>query len=273
MTTQSSFISHLIELRSRVLKAIMSVLVIFMALAYWAQDLYTLLAAPLVATMPDGASMIATGVASPFFAPFKLTMVLSFFIAIPYILYQIWGFIAPGLYRNEKKLVAPLLLSSTLLFYSGMAFAYFVVFPLAFSFFNAVAPEDVLVTPDISEYLSFVLKIFFAFGVAFEIPVAIILMCWTGMTTPDRLRKKRSHVIVAAFVVGMLLTPPDVISQVLLAIPMWFLFEVGVVVGGWYTKNASQDDKSEDSDSEEENSIHKKTEQDENKPENEAKPS
>ena len=240
---QSSLISHLIELRSRVLKALVSVLLIFMALAYWAQDLYTLLAAPLVATIPDGASMIATGVASPFFAPFKLTMVLSFFLAIPYVLYQIWGFIAPGLYRNEKKLVAPLLFSSTLLFYSGMAFAYFVVFPLAFTFFNAVAPDDVLITPDISEYLSFVLKIFFAFGVAFEIPVAIILMCWTGITTPDNLRKKRAHVIVAAFVAGMLLTPPDVISQVLLAIPMWpmwLLFEVGLVVGSWYTRNKEE---------------------------------
>jgi sec-independent protein translocase protein TatC len=260
MTTQSSFISHLIELRSRVLKALASVLVIFMALAYWAQDLYGILAAPLVATIPEGASMIATSVASPFFAPFKLTMVLSFFIAIPYVLYQVWGFIAPGLYRNEKKLVAPLLLSSTLLFYSGIAFAYFIVFPLAFSFFSAVAPDDVLISPDISEYLSFVLKIFFAFGVAFEIPVAIILMCWTGMTTPDELRKKRSHVIVAAFVVGMLLTPPDVISQVLLAIPMWFLFEVGVVIGGWYTKNKRQDeDEDEDAnaDDDEENSTKK----------------
>ena len=246
MTQPSSLISHLIELRSRVLKALVSVLVIFMGLAYWAQDLYTILAAPLVATIPDGASMIATSVASPFFAPFKLTMVLSFFIAIPYILYQIWGFVAPGLYRNEKKLVAPLLFSSTLLFYSGMAFAYFVVFPLAFAFFNAVAPEDVLISPDISEYLSFVLKIFFAFGVAFEIPVAIILMCWTGMTTPDNLRKKRAHVIVAAFVVGMLLTPPDVISQVLLAIPMWFLFEVGVVVGSWYTRHKTPDTDTED---------------------------
>jgi sec-independent protein translocase protein TatC len=242
MTSQSSLISHLVELRTRVLKALSSVLIIFMLLAYWAQDLYGILAAPLVATIPEGASMIATSVASPFFAPFKLTMVLSFFIAIPYVLYQIWGFIAPGLYRNEKKLVAPLLLSSTLLFYSGIAFAYFVVFPLAFSFFSAVAPDDVLISPDISEYLSFVLKIFFAFGVAFEIPVAIILMCWTGMTTPEQLRKKRSHVIVAAFVVGMLLTPPDVISQVLLAIPMWFLFEVGVVVGSWYTKDANQQD-------------------------------
>jgi sec-independent protein translocase protein TatC len=267
MTTQSSFISHLIELRSRILKALASVLVIFMALAYWAQDLYGILAAPLVATIPEGASMIATSVASPFFAPFKLTMVLSFFIAIPYVLYQIWGFIAPGLYRNEKKLVAPLLLSSTLLFYSGIAFAYFIVFPLAFSFFSAVAPDDVLISPDISEYLSFVLKIFFAFGVAFEIPVAIILMCWTGMTTPEQLRKKRSHVIVAAFVVGMLLTPPDVISQVLLAIPMWFLFEVGVVIGGWYTKNKSQDD--EENVDDDENSIRKPND---DNPDDEAKP-
>lgn len=257
MTTQSSFISHLVELRSRILKALASVLIIFMGLAYWAQDLYGILAAPLVATIPEGASMIATSVASPFFAPFKLTMVLSFFIAIPYILYQIWGFIAPGLYRNEKKLVAPLLLSSTLLFYGGMAFAYFVVFPLAFSFFGAVAPDDVLITPDISEYLNFVLKIFFAFGVAFEIPVAIILMCWTGMTTPEQLRAKRSHVIVAAFVVGMLLTPPDVISQVLLAIPMWFLFEVGVVVGSWYTKNAPRRDAEDESEENTDNSIHK----------------
>lgn len=272
MTEQSSFIGHLIELRTRVLKALVSVLVIFMGLAYWAQDLYHILAAPLVATIPDGSSMIATGVASPFFAPFKLTMVLSFFIAIPYILYQIWGFIAPGLYRNEKKLVAPLLLSSTLLFYSGMAFAYFVVFPLAFSFFNAVAPEDVLVTPDISEYLSFVLKIFFAFGVAFEIPVAIILMCWTGITTPEKLRKKRSHVIVGAFVVGMLLTPPDVISQVLLAIPMWFLFEVGVIVGGWYSKTKSEredlDDLDENDDSEDSSQENKQS----NKQDKDVKP-
>jgi sec-independent protein translocase protein TatC len=172
-------------------------------------------------------------------APFKLTLVLSFFIAIPVVLYQIWGFIAPGLYKNEKKLVAPLLISSTLLFYAGMAFAYFVVFPLAFMFFNSVAPEGVLISTDISSYLNFVLKLFFAFGIAFEIPVAIILMCWTGITTPDNLRKKRPYVIVGVFVVGMLLTPPDVISQTLLAVPMWLLFEIGVIVGAFYTRKPS----------------------------------
>ena len=169
---------------------------------------------------------------------------LSFFIAIPYVLYQVWGFVAPGLYRNEKRLVAPLLLSSTLLFYAGMAFAYFVVFPIAFAFFTSVAPEGVTVSTDISSYLNFVLKLFFAFGVSFEIPIAIILMCWTGVTDAKSLRAKRPYVVVGAFVVGMLLTPPDVISQTLLAIPMWLLFEVGVIVGGFYAGKTPKDDTS-----------------------------
>ncbi|MCP3429172.1 twin-arginine translocase subunit TatC [Opacimonas viscosa] len=236
MSTSSNLVSHLLELRTRILKMLLSVLLVFVALAMFAQDIYHLLAQPLLAVMPEGATMIATDVASPFFAPFKLTMVVSFFIAIPYVLYQVWGFIAPALYRNEKKLVAPLLLSSTLLFYAGMAFAYFVVFPLAFSFFNSVAPEGVVVSTDISSYLNFVLKIFFAFGIAFEIPIAIILLCWTGVTTPNNLRAKRPYIIVGTFVVGMLLTPPDVISQTLLAIPMWLLFEVGVIIGSVYSR-------------------------------------
>jgi sec-independent protein translocase protein TatC len=240
MNEASSFISHLIELRSRILRALMAVLFVFLCLFYFAQDIYAYVAQPLVAAMPEGASMIATDVASPFLAPFKLTIVLSFFIAIPVVLYQIWGFVAPGLYRNEKKLVAPLLVSSTLLFYAGMAFAYYVVFPLAFMFFNSVAPEGVLISTDISSYLNFVLKLFFAFGIAFEIPVAIILMCWTGVTKPDDLRKKRPYVIVGVFVVGMLLTPPDVISQTLLALPMWLLFEIGVIVGSFYTRKADE---------------------------------
>lgn len=240
MTEASTFISHLIELRTRILRALIAVLVVFACLFYFAQDIYAYVAEPLVAAMPDGASMIATDVASPFLAPFKLTIVLSFFIAIPVVLYQIWAFVAPGLYRNEKKLVAPLLVSSTLLFYAGMAFAYYVVFPLAFMFFNSVAPDGVLISTDISSYLNFVLKLFFAFGIAFEIPVAIILMCWTGMTTPDNLRKKRPYVIVGVFVVGMLLTPPDVISQTLLALPMWLLFEVGVIVGSFYTRKPDE---------------------------------
>ncbi|MFS1704137.1 twin-arginine translocase subunit TatC [Alteromonas sp. AMM-1] len=241
MSEENSLISHLIELRTRILRALLSVMVVFLCLAYFANDLYQLLAQPLLDALPENASMIATDVASPFFAPFKLTMVLSFFIAIPYVLYQVWGFVAPGLYRNEKKLVAPLLFSSTILFYSGMAFAYFVVFPIAFAFFTSVAPEGVTVATDINSYLNFVLKLFFAFGMSFEIPVAIVLLIWTGVTDADSLREKRPYVIVGAFVVGMLLTPPDVISQTLLAVPMWILFEFGVIVGGMYSKKDDAD--------------------------------
>jgi sec-independent protein translocase protein TatC len=213
---------------------------VFLCLVYFAQDLYHWLATPLLDTLPENAQMIATDVASPFFAPFKLTMVLSFFIAIPVVLYQIWGFVAPGLYKNEKRLVVPLLVSSTLLFYLGMAFAYYVVFPLAFAFFTSVAPEGVVINTDISSYLNFVLKIFFAFGLAFEIPVAVVLMCWAGVTTPAALRAKRPYVIVGVFVVGMLLTPPDIISQTLLAIPMWILYEFGIVVGSIYTRKKTE---------------------------------
>ncbi len=249
MSEATGLIGHLIELRSRLLKALGSVLVVFLCLVYFAQDLYQYLAMPLVASLPEGASMIATDVASPFLAPFKLTLVLSFFVAIPFVLYQIWAFVAPGLYRKEKKLIAPLLASSTLLFYAGMAFAYYVVFPLAFLFFNSVAPEGVLISTDISSYLNFVLKLFFAFGVAFEIPIAVILLCWTGVTDAKKLAKKRPYVIVGAFVLGMLLTPPDIISQTLLAIPMWILFEVGVLIGGIYSKGRK-------SDSEDENDEH-----------------
>jgi sec-independent protein translocase protein TatC len=256
MSEPSGIIAHLIELRSRVLKALMSVFVVFLCLVYFAQDLYQYLAMPLVASLPEGASMIATDVASPFLAPFKLTLVLSFFVAIPFVLYQIWAFVAPGLYRKEKKLVAPLLASSTLLFYSGMAFAYYVVFPLAFMFFNSVAPEGVLVSTDISSYLNFVLKLFFAFGVAFEIPIAVILLCWTGVTSAEKLAKKRPYVVVGAFVVGMLLTPPDVISQTLLAIPMWILFEIGVLIGGLYSKqNKDEREETQEVQNKEENSA------------------
>ena len=194
------------------------------------------MAEPLLATMPEGTQMIATDVASPFFAPFKLTIVLSTFIAMPYILYQIWSFVAPGLYRNEKRLVAPLMFGSTLLFYSGIAFAYFVVFPVVFTFFNSVAPEGVTIATDISSYLDFVLKLFFAFGAAFEIPIAIILMSWSGVTTPESLRTKRPYVAVGAFVIGMLLTPPDIISQTMLAVPMLLLFEVGILIASFYQK-------------------------------------
>lgn len=245
MSEANSLIAHLVELRSRLLKAVLSVLLVFVCLVYFAQDLYHWLATPLLDAMPEGSQMIATDVASPFFAPFKLTMVVSFFVAIPVVLYQIWGFIAPGLYRNEKRLIAPLLFSSSLLFYLGIAFAYFVVFPIAFSFFTQIAPDDVVISTDISSYLNFVLKLFFAFGLSFEIPVAIVLMCWTGMTNAQSLRAKRPYVIVGVFVVGMLLTPPDIISQTLLAIPMWLLYEFGIIVGSIYSKKSEQEENQE----------------------------
>lgn len=227
---------HLLELRTRLLRAVLGVILVFCSLVYFAQDIYQYLAQPLLETMPAGSQMIATDVASPFFAPFKLTIVLSIFLAMPHILYQMWSFIAPGLYRNEKRLIAPLMLGSTLLFYSGIAFAYFLVFPVVFAFFTSVAPEGVVIATDISSYLDFVLKLFFAFGAAFEIPIAIILMCWTGITSPNGLRQKRPYVVVGAFVMGMLLTPPDIISQSMLAIPMLLLFEVGIIIASLYHK-------------------------------------
>ena len=230
------FLAHLIELRDRLLRVVLAIVVVFLALFSFANDLYTLLAEPLLRHMPAGTSMIATEVASPFLTPFKLTLVLSVFIAIPFILYQAWGFIAPALYQNERRLVFPLLISSTLLFYLGMLFAYFVVFPLVFGFLTGVAPEGVAVMTDISRYLDFVLKMFFAFGVAFEVPIATILLIWTGMTTAEDLASKRPYIIVAAFVIGMLLTPPDVISQTLLALPMWLLFELGLLFSKMYSK-------------------------------------
>ena len=227
-------ISHLLELRNRLLRCVVCVLVVFCALVYWANDIYTLLATPLTSNLPEGATMIATNVATPFFTPIKLTIVTSIFLSVPFILYQIWAFVAPALYKHEKRLVYPLLVSSTLLFYCGVAFAYYVVFPLVFGFLTSTAPEGVQMATDISSYLDFVLTIFMAFGICFEVPVAIILLCWAGVTTPEDLRSKRPYIIVAAFVIGMLLTPPDVFSQTLLAMPMCLLFEVGVICAKFY---------------------------------------
>lgn len=232
MTSKANlpFIEHLIEIRQRLMRAIGAVLLIFLALAYFANDIYTLLAQPLLAVMPEGASMIATDVAAPFFTPFKLAFMLSIMLAFPYILHQLWGFIAPGLYSHEKRLAAPILFSSVFLFYGGIAFAYTVVFPLAFAFFTSVAPEGITIATDISSYLDFVLKIFFAFGLAFEVPIVVFVACWAGVTTVEKLKDKRPFVVVGAFIMGMLLTPPDVISQTLLAIPMWLLFELGLIM-------------------------------------------
>ena len=235
MSQQQPLISHLLELRNKLLKAIGSVLLVFIATVYWANDIYHYVALPLMQSLPETGSMIATDVAAPFFAPFKLTLVLSFFVAIPYVLLQIWSFVAPGLYKHEKRLVMPLLVSSTLLFYLGIAFAYYVVFPVVFGFFTSVAPEGVQVATDISSYLSFILKLFFAFGLAFEIPVAVVLLCWAGVTTPTELKQNRPYIVVGAFVIGMLLTPPDIISQTMLAIPMLLLFEGGLLAARLYT--------------------------------------
>jgi sec-independent protein translocase protein TatC len=231
---EMTFVEHLVELRDRLLRIVLSVLGFLVVLFPFANDLYALLAEPLLRHLPEGTSMIATQVASPFLTPFKLTIVLSIFLAMPVVLYQVWSFVAPGLYKHERRLIFPLLVTSSVLFYLGMAFAYFVVFPLMFAFFQAVAPQGVAIMTDITAYLDFVLKIFFAFGVAFEVPIATILLVWTGFTTPAALVSKRPYIIVGAFVLGMMLTPPDIISQTLLALPMWLLFELGVVFSKFY---------------------------------------
>ena len=233
-------VAHLTELRDRLLRALLAVLIIFIGLFAFANDIYSFVSEPLRELLPEGASMIATDVASPFLTPFKLTLVTAIFIAIPYVLYQIWSFIAPGMYKHEKRLAIPLLASSIALFYAGAAFAYFVVFPLIFAFFTSVGPEDIQIMTDINSYLNFVLKLFFAFGLAFEIPIAAVIMIWSGVTTADDLARKRPYIIVGCFIFGMLLTPPDIISQSLLAIPMWILFEVGVLFGRLIEKKQDQ---------------------------------
>ena len=239
---EMTFVEHLVELRDRLLRVVLAVLCFLVVLFPFANDLYALLAEPLLRHLPEGTSMIATQVASPFLTPFKLTIVLSIFLAMPVVLYQVWSFVAPGLYKHERRLVFPLLVTSSVLFYLGMAFAYFVVFPLMFAFFQAVAPEGVAIMTDISAYLDFVLKIFFAFGLAFEVPIATILLVWTGFTTPAQLVSKRPYIIVGAFVLGMMLTPPDIISQTLLALPMWVLFELGVIFSRIYVRKRTPDE-------------------------------
>ena len=225
----STFLSHLTELRDRLLRVVLAVAVALAALMPFANSLYTWLAAPLLASLPAGHTMVAIEVASPFLTPFKLTLLLALVLTVPYTLYQAWAFAAPGLYRREKRLAAPVLCSSVLLFYLGMAFAYYVVFPLVFGFFVSTAPEGVAVMTDINRFLDFVTKIFLAFGLAFEVPIVTVAAVALGMTTPQRLSEARPYVIVAAFVIGMLLTPPDVISQTLLAIPVWLLYEIGIL--------------------------------------------
>ncbi len=226
-----TLLGHLVELRGRIIKALIAVLVIFLSLIYFANDIYELVSKPIREQLPEGTSMIATDITSTFFAPFKLTLVVSFFLAMPVVLWQVWRFIAPGLYDHEKKMALPLVSVSVLLFYSGIAFAHYVIFPLIMNFFVMASPENVQVTPDIAQYLTIALKLFFAFGLAFEIPVATMLLIWSGATSVQALSKKRPYVILGCFVFGMLLTPPDPFSQSMLAIPMWLLFELGLLFG------------------------------------------
>lgn len=227
-------ITHLVELRNRILKSFICVLVVFLALVYFANDIYHIISAPLINELPQNSTMIATNIVAPFFTPIKLTAITAIFLSVPYILYQVWAFIAPALYKHEKRLIYPLLVSSTLLFYVGVAFAYYVVFPLVFAFLTKTAPESVAIATDISSYLDFVLTLFLAFGICFEVPVAIILLCWSGVVSIGDLKQKRPYILVGAFVIGMLLTPPDIFSQTLLAVPMYLLFEIGVLFARFY---------------------------------------
>lgn len=226
---EQPLVSHLVELRNRLLRSVLVILCIFLGLFYFANDLYLILVQPLSQLLPDNSNMIATGVTSPFLVPFKMTLVLSVLLAVPFILHQVWGFISPGLYSHEKKFGIPLLFSSIILFYAGISFAYFIVLPLIFAFFTAAGPEGISFLPDIANILNFILKIFFAFGIAFEIPIATFLMVLTGITSVKSLNEKRPYIFLGCFVIAMLVTPPDVISQTILAVPMWLLFEAGVL--------------------------------------------
>jgi sec-independent protein translocase protein TatC len=237
---EQPLIAHLLELRSRLLRSIAGVLLLALPLLFFGQEIYTLTAAPLMQFLPPGSSMIATEVASPFFAPIKLALVLALVLAMPWVLYQVWAFVAPGLYHSEQRFVVPLLVSSTLLFYAGIAFAYFGVLPLVFKFLVGVAPAGVAVMTDINHYLSFVLGMFVVFGVAFETPVAIVLLVKAGFVTPARLASIREYVFLGAFIAGAILTPPDVLSQTLLALSIYALYEVGIVAARWLVPGSRQ---------------------------------
>ena len=240
--SEQTLMDHLIELRDRLLHMVLAILIVFVALFAFSEDIFTIAAQPLLGLMPEGTSMIATGVTSPFLVPFKLVLLLSVLLTIPYLLHQLWAFIAPGLYIHEKRMATPLLISSVILFYCGIAFAYFVIFPILFGFFIGIAPEGVAVMTDIGQYLDFIIAIFLAFGLAFEVPVATFLIIAAGLTSVDKLAAKRPYIIIGAFVVGMMLTPPDVISQSLLAIPIWLLFELGLISSRIFLKQKDEEE-------------------------------
>lgn len=234
--SEDTFISHLIELRSRLMKAAAVVIVLFLGLMPWAGNIYDLLAYPMMVALPEGSKMIATGVITPFLIPVKVTMLVAFIIALPWVLYQLWAFVAPGLYAHEKKLIAPLVISSSTLFIAGIAFCYFLVFGVVFRFINDFAPKSISVAPDIDSYFGFVMTMFIAFGLTFEVPVVVIVLVRMGLVTVEKLKQIRPYVIVGAFVIAAIVTPPDVVSQLLLAIPLCLLYEVGIFLAPLFAK-------------------------------------
>lgn len=238
---QETFLSHLIELRGRLVRAVGTVLAVFALLSFWAGDIYDILAQPMLQTLPAGTRMIATGVVTPFFVPIKVTLMVAFVLCLPVVLYQAWAFVAPGLYAHEKRLALPLVLGSTVLFLLGMAFCYFIVFGWVFKFIAEFAPQSINLAPDIEEYLSFVMTMFLAFGLTFEVPVIVVLLTRIGVVDIESLRKGRPYVVVGAFVVAAVITPPDVISQFMLALPMWLLYELGIVIARAVTPQGRRD--------------------------------
>ncbi len=247
-----AFVAHLIELRDRLLRAVLAVVVLMLMLFPWASELFTIFATPVISSLPDGQTMIATGAISPFFIPIKLAALAAVFIAMPYILYQLWAFIAPGLYQHEKRLAVPLIVSSSILFYVGAGFAYFIVIPAVFHFMAMFAPDGVTFMPDIGNYLDFAIGLFFTFGLAFEVPVAVVLLSAVGIVTPDQLAEKRRYAILVAFIIGAIFTPPDILSQFMLAVPVWLLYELGILVARVMLKNKRKDNDEDSSDESEE---------------------
>ncbi len=262
---EMSFIQHLLELRNRLIRAIISILIIFAITFPFSNTIYEFIATPILSVLPDNSGIIAIGVISPFLTPLKMSLIFSVYIAIPYLLYQLWAFVAPALYKHEKRMVMPLVISSTILFYAGLIFSYFVVFPIAFKFLTTIGPSIVNVTPDIQYYLDFVLKVSFAFGVAFEVPIATILLLVTEATTIENLKKQRPYIVVGSFILGMLLTPPDIISQVLIALPMWILFELALFFSRFFTKLKKENEQIKEKAASEENEKNEENEEDSNK--------
>ncbi len=245
-TKEMTFVQHLIELRDILLRSVIAILIIFIGLFPFANEVYSFIAAPIISVLPQGSNIIAIGVISPFLTPLKMALIMAVYLAMPYLLYQVWKFVAPALYKHEKQMIVPLVISSTILFYAGLLFSFYIVFPVIFSFLSGIGPSIVDFTPDIQYYLDFVLKVSFAFGIAFEVPIATILLIMFGATTIEKLKTNRPYVVIGAFILGMLLTPPDIISQTLIAIPMWLLFEAGLIFAPFFVRKEPESNSPKD---------------------------